>query len=41
MKRIDEIRDLVAHHLFDIDYNKLEEHHKEAVKEVIKTKGLR
>ena len=41
MKRIDEIRDLVAHHLFNADYNKLKEEHKETVKEVIKTRGLR
>lgn len=41
MKRIDEIKDLVAHHLFDTDYNKLKEEYKETVKEVIKTRGLR
>ena len=41
MKRIDEIRDLVAHHLFDADYSKLKEEYKQTVKEVIKTKGLR
>jgi len=41
MKRIDEIRDLVAHHLFSADYNKLKDEYKETVKEVIKTKGLR
>jgi len=41
MKRIDDIRDLVAHHLFDADYNKLKDEDKETVKEVIKTRGLR
>ena len=41
MKRKDENRDLVAHHLFNADYNKLKEEYKETVKEVIKTKGLR
>jgi len=41
MKRIDEIRDLVAHHLYSADYNKLKDEDKETVKAVIKTKGLR
>ena len=41
MKRIDEIRDLVAHHLYSADYNKLKDEEKETVKEVIKTRGLR
>ena len=41
MKRIDEIRDLVSHYLFNADYNKIKDEYKETVKEVIKTRGLR
>ena len=41
MKRLDEIKDLVAHHLFDCDYNKLKEEYKLTVDEAIKTRGLR
>ena len=40
MSRLDDIKDLVAHHLFDCDYDKLIEEYKLTVDEAVKTRGL-